>query len=175
MSSIWYSSEVAGTIIVQCIPILRPFLRDIHTSLTSRKIGDTEDGRTSTWRSTINESKRGSANLNLHNSRHSHDNKKLSIPEVIALSDIPEEPRDAEAHARKLSCSSESATPSERETEHATPTTTSGPLFGDIWRLSGSERGEIYSAQSGHWMELEHEQDEKKGLSPPPQHRGPRS
>ena len=41
MSNIWYSSEVAGTIIVQCIPILRPFIREIHTSLTSKKLGST--------------------------------------------------------------------------------------------------------------------------------------
>lgn len=37
-SNIWYSSEIVGTIIVQCIPVLRPLLRDIHTSLTSRKL-----------------------------------------------------------------------------------------------------------------------------------------
>lgn len=44
-SNIWYSSEVVGTIIVQCIPVLRPLIRDIHTSLTSKKLashaGDT--------------------------------------------------------------------------------------------------------------------------------------
>lgn len=40
-SNIWYSSEVVGTIIVQCIPVLRPLLRDIHTSLTSRRLGST--------------------------------------------------------------------------------------------------------------------------------------
>ncbi|KAF2686037.1 hypothetical protein K458DRAFT_363594 [Lentithecium fluviatile CBS 122367] len=38
MSNIWYSSEVAGTIMVQCIPVLRPFLRDVTTSLTSKRI-----------------------------------------------------------------------------------------------------------------------------------------
>lgn len=37
-SNIWYSSEIVGTIIVQCIPVLRPLLRDMHTSLTSKKI-----------------------------------------------------------------------------------------------------------------------------------------
>lgn len=43
-SNIWYSSEIVGTIIVQCIPVLRPLIRDIHTSLTSKKLashGDT--------------------------------------------------------------------------------------------------------------------------------------
>jgi hypothetical protein len=37
-SNIWYSSEIVGTIIVQCIPVLRPLLRDYHTSRTSRKL-----------------------------------------------------------------------------------------------------------------------------------------
>ncbi|KAI8943051.1 hypothetical protein NX059_001087 [Plenodomus lindquistii] len=40
-SNIWYSSEIVGTIIVQCIPVLRPLLRDIHTSMTSRRLGST--------------------------------------------------------------------------------------------------------------------------------------
>ncbi|KAL5119843.1 hypothetical protein ACEQ8H_002204 [Pleosporales sp. CAS-2024a] len=37
-SNIWYSSEIVGTIIVQCIPVLRPLLCNIHTSLTSKKL-----------------------------------------------------------------------------------------------------------------------------------------
>jgi hypothetical protein len=42
-SNIWYSSEIVGTIIVQCIPVLRPLLRDMHTSLTSRKLPSIQD------------------------------------------------------------------------------------------------------------------------------------
>lgn len=42
-SNIWYSSEIVGTIIVQCIPVLRPLLRDIRTSMTSRKLASTND------------------------------------------------------------------------------------------------------------------------------------
>ena len=38
MSNVWFSSEVAGTIMVQCIPVLRPFLRDIHHTLTSKRL-----------------------------------------------------------------------------------------------------------------------------------------
>ncbi|KAF2126769.1 hypothetical protein P153DRAFT_388091 [Dothidotthia symphoricarpi CBS 119687] len=38
LSNVWFSSEVVGTIIVQCIPVLRPLIRDIHTSLTSKKL-----------------------------------------------------------------------------------------------------------------------------------------
>ncbi|KAF1918404.1 hypothetical protein BDU57DRAFT_537963 [Ampelomyces quisqualis] len=39
-SNIWYSSEIVGTIIVQCIPVLRPLIRDMHTSMTSKKLDD---------------------------------------------------------------------------------------------------------------------------------------
>lgn len=42
-SNIWYSSEIVGTIIVQCIPVLRPLLRDIKTSLTSKKLASSGD------------------------------------------------------------------------------------------------------------------------------------
>lgn len=45
-----YSGEVAGTIIVQCIPVLRPFVKDLHTSLTSRRLDATEPTKNSTWR-----------------------------------------------------------------------------------------------------------------------------
>lgn len=36
MSAIWYSSEVAGTIIVQCVPVLRALVNDVRTTLPSR-------------------------------------------------------------------------------------------------------------------------------------------
>ncbi|KAM0812420.1 hypothetical protein AB5N19_12410 [Seiridium cardinale] len=50
MSNIWYSSEVAGTIMVQCIPVLRPLLKEMGNSLTSRKLASTEDQKTAaTW------------------------------------------------------------------------------------------------------------------------------
>jgi hypothetical protein len=50
MSQVWYSSEVAGTIMVQCIPILRPILRNIHTSFTSRKLeSSTGERKGSGW------------------------------------------------------------------------------------------------------------------------------
>jgi hypothetical protein len=50
MSNVWYSSEVAGTIMVQCIPVLRPFLKEVHTSLTSKRLPsiDNTDRRSNT-------------------------------------------------------------------------------------------------------------------------------
>jgi hypothetical protein len=44
-SNIWFSSEIVGTIIVQCIPVLRPLLRDIRTSLMSKKYSNVEPNR----------------------------------------------------------------------------------------------------------------------------------
>lgn len=43
MSNIWYSSEVAGTIMVQCIPVLRPLIKELGNSFASRKLPSTED------------------------------------------------------------------------------------------------------------------------------------
>ncbi|KAJ5046321.1 uncharacterized protein L3040_003568 [Drepanopeziza brunnea f. sp. 'multigermtubi'] len=57
MSNIWYSSEVAGTIIVQCIPVLRPLLRPfiremksslaIKSSMGSKRLDDSEQSNIS--------------------------------------------------------------------------------------------------------------------------------
>jgi hypothetical protein len=54
-SNIWYSSEITGTIIVQCIPVLRPLLRDFRTSMTSRRLASAhgETGRRSKYPTTI--------------------------------------------------------------------------------------------------------------------------
>jgi len=43
MSNIWYSSEVAGTIIIQCVPILRTLFVEVRTSLQSRRLGSTSN------------------------------------------------------------------------------------------------------------------------------------
>ncbi|KAH8897748.1 hypothetical protein GQ53DRAFT_712195 [Thozetella sp. PMI_491] len=36
MSQIWYSSEITGTIMVQCIPVLRPFIKEVSSTLRSK-------------------------------------------------------------------------------------------------------------------------------------------
>jgi hypothetical protein len=52
MSAIWYSSEVAGTIIVQCVPVLRALVSDVRSTFrstlpstlpSSRRLGSTDD------------------------------------------------------------------------------------------------------------------------------------
>lgn len=92
MSEIWYSAEVAGTIIVQCIPVLRPFIKDLHTSLTSRRLEATEPTRDemSGWRGSTLIEKKGNGSL-LSQSRD-RDEEIGKSPGVFELSNIPEEP-----------------------------------------------------------------------------------
>lgn len=72
-SNIWYSSEIVGTIIVQCIPVLRPLIRDIHTSLTSKKLA-------SHGLDTVNRSKMPSGYMkNSHNARAYSDAKDGTV------------------------------------------------------------------------------------------------
>ncbi|CZR66573.1 related to integral membrane protein pth11 [Phialocephala subalpina] len=179
MSNIWYSAEVAGTIIVQCIPILRPFLRDMHTTLTSKKLDDTENGQSATWRS-----RRSTLDGKQAPVFVGGDDKKHA--EIIAMDAIPEDPHEI----GKETASTRSI---EIDTGYSTPTIPAGPLFGDMWqfsgsehtdihqnarsasntpatpmfgdtwRLSGSEREEIYSPESATWVDLD-----QHGLSPPP-------
>ncbi|KAH8654714.1 hypothetical protein BGZ61DRAFT_373363 [Ilyonectria robusta] len=84
MSHIWYSSEIAGTIIVQCIPILRPILRDIHTSLTSRKLSSTADARSTVWISMLRR-KQASTGVNIND-------LTTKTTDRMELREIPEEP-----------------------------------------------------------------------------------
>lgn len=59
LSQVWYSSEIAGTIIVQCIPVLRPLVREMHASYGSKfrksSFGtlqsDSEAGKQDPWTS----------------------------------------------------------------------------------------------------------------------------
>lgn len=109
VSEIWYSAEVAGTIMVQCVPVLRPFVKDLHTSLTSRKLAATEPSKGSTWRgSTLIEKKEGSSLF----SRDEESGQKSAGR--FELAEIPEE--IARAGAQKMGYSAEAYySPSEVE------------------------------------------------------------
>lgn len=37
-----FSAEITGTIIVQCIPVLRPFLQEVHAAISSRTFGHSQ-------------------------------------------------------------------------------------------------------------------------------------
>ncbi|PSR82218.1 hypothetical protein BD289DRAFT_484015 [Coniella lustricola] len=86
MSEIWYSGEVAGTIIVQCIPVLRPFVKDLHTSLTSRRLEATEPTKGSTW---LDSKSMGEKKVLVTITR---DEENPHGAGVYELSDISEEP-----------------------------------------------------------------------------------
>ncbi|KAK1982334.1 hypothetical protein LZ30DRAFT_781383 [Colletotrichum cereale] len=129
MSQIWYSSEITGTIIVQCIPILRPILREIHTTLTSKRLGSsTTDGRSTTFGSKLSSGKRVSGGVQ-PNDKHAN--------ERIALREIPEESGDDTPHWSSRMPTS--ATPFRTEFRPRPPT---APLPGPgKWPSSASDEG----------------------------------
>lgn len=96
MSNVWYSSEVAGTIMVQCIPVLRPFLREVHASLTSKRLTSTGDGRRSvTWLSKPTSSKHRISELNFGtNDGFNFGFNETKCTGAIELKSIHEESRD---------------------------------------------------------------------------------
>ncbi|KAI1503589.1 hypothetical protein F5X99DRAFT_374875 [Biscogniauxia marginata] len=72
LGMVWYSAEVAGTIIVQSIPVMRPMLHEMKSLLESRRVGDTEEG----LRSLIQDQP---------SNRSSRGNGMNNAPEYIAL------------------------------------------------------------------------------------------
>ncbi|KFA70183.1 hypothetical protein S40285_04401 [Stachybotrys chlorohalonatus IBT 40285] len=40
ISQVWYSSEITGTIMVQCIPVLRTFIREIQATMSSQRLSN---------------------------------------------------------------------------------------------------------------------------------------
>lgn len=95
ISEIWYSAEVAGTIIVQCIPVLRPFIKDLHTSLTSRRLEATEPTRSgggSNWRGSTLVEKKGNGSLVLSRDEEMGTScKSPTSAGAFELTKIPEE------------------------------------------------------------------------------------
>lgn len=166
-----YSSEVTGTIIVQCIPILRPILREIHTSLTSKRLeSTTADGRSTTFGSKLSSGKRMSTGIN---------NNDKQGAERIALREIPEESGDDAGYWKKPNQSA-SSSPSETDFKPRPPT---APLP-DMWPLSGGEGPDLNGSQSGKSLDFEHDPHSishldveqghvQQGLSPPPPRRFP--
>ncbi|KAH7368280.1 hypothetical protein B0T11DRAFT_276747 [Plectosphaerella cucumerina] len=97
LSQIWYSSEITGTIIVQCIPILRPIIRDIHTSLTSRRLVSTADRQSTMITSNVKLSDRRTSTI-------LDDAESGSSTHRIALQEIPEErPEDLKEPRHSIS------------------------------------------------------------------------
>lgn len=78
-SNIWYSSEIVGTIIVQCIPVLRPLIRDIHTSLTSKKLASTPGDTNRRSKMPPGYMDKGYTNNSSHNARAYSDAKEGTV------------------------------------------------------------------------------------------------
>ncbi|ORY64783.1 uncharacterized protein BCR38DRAFT_390532 [Pseudomassariella vexata] len=163
-SMVWYSAEICGTIIVQCIPILRPFLREIHSSLTSRKLGDTEAGRTTGgWRSNV-DGKRASSTI----TSAAHDDTKKAPVESFALRKIPEE-----AAADTIGQAWEPHTSySPSEVDRAIKASHTGPLQpGDGWPLSAHTDVGSHVDEDSHyepWAEPAAAPSGETALWPPP-------
>ncbi|TDZ28652.1 hypothetical protein C8034_v011840 [Colletotrichum sidae] len=182
MSQVWYSSEITGTIIVQCIPILRPILREIHTSLTSKRLGSTAGGRT-TFGSKMSSGKRVSAPVQNHMPASPGLNKGF---ERIALREIPEEPSDHEHFYWKdpANSSLSSSPPDHDDDSSLKPRPPTAPLPG-TWPLSGGEGPDLgHGSQSGRSVDFDHDEPPHAsqydleaapvhGLSPPPPRRFP--
>ncbi|OHE97026.1 hypothetical protein CORC01_07635 [Colletotrichum orchidophilum] len=173
LSQVWYSSEITGTIIVQCIPILRPILREIHTSLTSKRLGSTAGGQSTTFGSKLSSGKRMSTGVGQNDKQGN---------ERIALREIPEEPVDDALYWKSSPARSSDSTtmPSETDFKPRPPT---APLP-DMWPLSGNESADLGGSQSGKSLDFEHDPHAishldieqghvQQGLSPPPPRRYP--
>ncbi|KAK1961036.1 hypothetical protein LY78DRAFT_317487 [Colletotrichum sublineola] len=185
MSQIWYSSEITGTIIVQCIPILRPILREIHTSLTSKRIDTTADGRSTTFGSKASSRKRVSGGVQANDK---HGNERIALREIPEESgdDMPQrrmptsatpfqtevKPRPPTAPLPGRDSDGGSSTLSPYETDFG-PRTLASPLP-DMWPLSGREAPDLSSSKADFDFglpnsHLDIEQGHvQQGLSPPP-------
>lgn len=109
-----YSAEVAGTIIVQCVPVLRPFVKDLHTTMTSRKLAATEPskGAGSTWRGSTLIDKKQTISIMSRDEEMGHKHAGM-----FELAEIPEEGyRGRTGDGKKLGYSAEAYySPSEVE------------------------------------------------------------
>jgi hypothetical protein len=164
VSQVWYSSEITGTIIVQCIPILRPILREFTTSLTSRRLQSTDP--------------RGSTFVGRHSSKRGSTGQPYGAGGItgndrIALREIPEE--EIESWKRPQSSSTEQSI-HEHKLQSSTP---SSPLDHN-WPMEKSSPRTTTSQQSRGSSEVQHDPmsrsyisfdtdvEAQNGLSPPP-------
>lgn len=149
---------------MQCIPILRPILREFTASLTSRNL-QSKNRQSTTWVSKIS-GKRVSLGPN---------NEVVGVKgaERIALRDIPEEETK---NWKRPNSSSTDMSEADRKFQASAP---SSP-FGVAWANETSDPRHGTSQQSEKSMDLEREAmshsfisvdadlEGQKGLSPPP-------
>ncbi|KAI9150308.1 hypothetical protein HJFPF1_10067 [Paramyrothecium foliicola] len=158
MSQVWYSSEIAGTILVQCIPVLRPILRDVHTTWTSDRLDSS--GRTpSTIFSKRFSSRVGSTGINYAN--HFKDKEPA---ETVELKAIPEQTTEIWAEEY-------TPTRTSREGGGLGNRTGAWPLGNDMAKGDTMERKSQDIEQgrtSRSTFSMDNEQNNDQGLSAPP-------
>jgi hypothetical protein len=127
--------------------------------MTSKRLGDTEEGHSVTWRSRRStfDGHRGMASVDSYYG----DGKKETVKkntEVIALSVIPEDLPETGGKFYLPGLPS--------ATGQITTKIPAGQPPDYSGRSSESERSEIHSIQSGSWIDTE--QDERRELTPSP-------
>lgn len=166
LSQIWYSSEITGTIIVQCIPILRTMIKDIQTSMTSKKLHSSYERQSTVVISSKRNSKRLSAGVKMELVRKGS--------ERIELKEIPEEPQGTWAPPASWKKIGVGESLSSLDEENALPLSPRS----DRWaRDSGGSGG--YGPRNGQSLDSDQGDrlhsftavgaDQRDGLSPPPQ------
>lgn len=75
--------------------MLRPFVKDLHTSLTSRKLAATDPSRGSTWRASTQYDKKGLVGGGGTGSILSRSDEESQKMMAFELAGIPEEPSQA--------------------------------------------------------------------------------
>jgi hypothetical protein len=101
-----FSAEVAGTIMVQCIPVLLPVVRDVKTSLSSRRIDSTKKTGTSETESQISRFTTGKTDDDMLDDleKHLDRNSSKTLNEIRVVSMTPSEERRMirSSHTRPL-------------------------------------------------------------------------
>lgn len=126
-SMIWYSAEVAGTIMVQCIPVMRTLFGEVNTSRrTGRKLNDAEEGR--------NMTSDPRSRPSLGGTLRPSTTADTDIAAVFEDDDFPLATLRADGNRRGAVISQVSMTPS--EVDRAIEASRTQPLE---WPLSGNE------------------------------------
>lgn len=164
MSQIWYSSEVAGTIMVQCIPILRPILRNIHTSFTSRKLeSSTGERKGSGWTWT-----RSSKHISTGPLAPGHP-VVLNNPDGMELRNIPEENEPREFDFWDKNRVPTPDIEEARPVDHKFTRDDSWPLGPSS--ESGKSTRSLDMVHPGIGLAVAEQEGYEQGLSPPPPRR----
>ncbi|KAF4455731.1 hypothetical protein F53441_1930 [Fusarium austroafricanum] len=169
MSQIWYSSEVAGTIMVQCIPVLRPILRNFQRSYTSRRLdSQTGERKGSGWTWT-----RSSKHISTGPMTPGHP--PIVNTDNVELRNIPEEQEPVEFDFWDKNRVSSSHDVEVGRSQESNLSNDMKFTRDDSWPLGGGSE----SGRSARSIELAHsnmglaveQEAAQQGLSPPPPRR----